>query len=117
MMETAECHCLIFLGTSYTPGRRMGRAAPSAQPAKAMSTASRMEPGSQLKNHREHLSLLPDTPLWFLVPSNGLANTYLLVTGQPWWTFGHTEEKKAAPALLLYHPRKTGGQSKLTTTG
>lgn len=65
-----------------------------------------MEPGSKSENDWEQLSLLPDTTLWLFLPSKGLANTYLLVTEQPWSTFGHTEEKKAAPALLLCHPRK-----------
>lgn len=46
-----------------------------------------------------------------------LANTYLLATEQPWSTSGHTEEKKAAPTLLLCPPRITGGHGKLRAVG
>lgn len=113
----SRCHCLISPRTSYTPVRRMGELFHQPNQRKPWAEPSRREPGSQPKNHCEHLSLLPDTPLWCLFPTKGLASTYLLATGQPWSTFGHTEERKAAPALLLYHPRKKRGHCKLRTVG
>lgn len=68
------------------------------------------EPEPQLGS--PHPAALPATDLPSDAPSKQLANTYPLGTEQPWWTFCHTEEKMAAPAQLLCHPRKTEGHSK-----
>lgn len=94
----------------------MGTEAPSTQPAKATSTVAEW---SQVlaKESCGASELTSRHPSLVFLSISGLANTYLLATGQPWWTSDHTKEKKADPALLLYRPRKTGGQSKLRTEG
>lgn len=63
------------------------------------------------------MAALPAIDMPYDAPSKKLPNTYPLVTEQPWLTFCHIEEKMAAPALLLCHPRKTEGHSKQKNSG
>lgn len=117
MIETAEQHCLIFPPASHIPGSRMGRAAPSTQPAKATSTAQQNGARFPAKESLGASDLTSRHPSLFFLSIQRAVDTYPLATEQPSLTFDHTEEKKAAPVLLLCHPRKTGGHSKLRSTG